>query len=165
MKWLIGKSEVEDALQRLDMLTQEENLMAVARTFEATQHVNVNVQHVDTKVTVIEEVLQQVDGDVRATQELTRHVDDNMMEIQELTHHVDDNVMEIQELTYDVQADVEVIKEGTRTIDHNVKVTNAGALIFQFLHTHIDHPLLYIKTVMDDLRRSSLPDIIINRCG
>ena len=161
----MGKTEVEDALQRLDMLTQEENLMTVAGIIEATHHVNVNVQHVDTKVTVIEELLQQVDGDVRATQELTRHVDDNMMEVHELTHHVDANVMEIQEITYDVHADVEVIKEGTRTIDHNVKVTNAGALIFQFLRTYIDHPLLYVKIAIDDLRRSSLPDITINPCG
>ncbi|KAI0270078.1 hypothetical protein BGY98DRAFT_1190151 [Russula aff. rugulosa BPL654] len=133
MKRLMGKTEVEDALQRLDMLTQEENLMIVARTFEATHDVSVNVkttqdlaQHVDTKVTVIEEVVQQVDGNVRATQ-------DNMIDIEELTHHVDDNVMEIQELTYGVHADVEVIKEGTRTIDDTVKVT---------------------KGVMDDLRRN-----------
>jgi hypothetical protein len=128
MKRLMGKAEVEDALQRLDMLTQEENLMTVARILEATHDVNVYVKstqeltrHVDTKVTVIEEVLQQVDGNVRATQELT--------------HHVDDNIMEIQELTYDVHADVEVIKEGTHTIDDNVKVTKAGALIFQLFHT------------------------------
>ena len=134
MKRLMGKTEVEDALQRLDMLTQEENLTTVARTFEAIHHVDVNVKesqqltrHVDTKVTVIEETLQQVDGNVRATQELT--------------HHVDDNIMEIQELTYDVHADVEVIKEGTSTIDDNLKI------------------------VMEDLRRSSLPHIIINRCG
>jgi uncharacterized protein YoxC len=110
MKRLMGKTEVEDALQRLDMLTQEENLMTVARTFEATHHV-------DTKVTEIEEV-------VRATQDLT--------------HHVDDNMMEIQELSCDVHANVEVIKEGTRAIDDIVKVTKAGALIFQFPHTHTD---------------------------
>ena len=112
MKRLMGKADVKDALQRLDLLTQEENLTTVARTFEATHHV-------DTKVTVIEEVLQQVDGNV------------------------------------------EVIKEGTRTIDNNVKLTKAGAHVFQFLHTYTDHPLLYIKTVMDDLRRSSLLHIIL----
>ena len=39
----MGKTEVEDALQRLDMLTQEENLMTVARTLEATHDLNVNV--------------------------------------------------------------------------------------------------------------------------
>ena len=135
MKRLMRKTEVEDALQRLDMLTQEENLMTVARTFEATHDVNVNVktnqeltQHVDTKVTMIEEVVHQVDGNVRATQ---------------------DNMMEIQELTYDVHADVEVIKEGTRTIDDTIKVTKDGALIFQFLHPYTDHLLLYVKKNSD----------------
>jgi hypothetical protein len=112
----MGMTEVEDALERLDMLTQEESLMTAARIFEATHHV-------DAKVTVIEEVLQQVDRNFRATQ------------------------------------------EGTRTIDDNVKITKDGALIFQSLHTHTDHPLLFVETVIDDLRRSSLPDIIINRCG
>ena len=156
----MGNTEVEDALERLDMLTQEENLMTVAKTFEATHDINVNMKatqeltrHVDTKVTVIEEVVQQVDVNVRATQ-------GNMIEIQELTHHVDDNVMEIQELAYD-------IREGTRTIDDNVKVTKDGApiFIFPFLHTQTDRPVLYLKIVMDDLRRSSLPGIMINRCG
>ena len=105
MKRLMRKTEVEDALERLDMLTQEENLMTVVRTFEATHDVIVNVKatqeltrHVDTKVT---EVLQQVDGNVRATRELT--------------HHVDENMMEIQELTYDVHADVEMIVDIRKT--------------------------------------------------
>jgi hypothetical protein len=137
MKRLMGKTEVEDALKRLNMLTQEENLMTVARTFEATHDVNVHVkatreltQHVDTKATVIEEVLQQVYGNVRATHELT--------------HHVDGNVMEIQELTYDVHAGVEVIREGTHAIDDNVKETKDGALIYQYLHTQTDRPS-YVK--------------------
>ena len=127
---------MEDALEKLNMLTQEENLMTVARTLEATHDVNVNVKAtqelIDTKVTVVEEVLQQVDGNVMATQEVT--------------HHIDNNVMEIQELTYEVHADVEVINERTRTIDDNVKVTKDGALIFQFLYTHTDHSLLYVKS-------------------
>jgi prophage DNA circulation protein len=136
MKRLMGKTEVEDALERLSMLTQEENLMTVARTFEATHDVNVNVKAtqelIDTKVTVVEEVLQQVDGNVIATQEVT--------------HHIDDNVMEIQELTYGVHADVQVINERTHTIDDNVKVTKDGAPIFRFLRTHTDHSLLYVKS-------------------
>jgi hypothetical protein len=57
MKRLMGKTDVEDAFERLDTLTKEENLMTAARTFEATHHVN-------NKVTVIEEVLQQVDGNI-----------------------------------------------------------------------------------------------------
>src|SRR5258708_39121216 len=69
MKRIVGKTnDVDEALKRLDMLTKEENLLAAARTLEVAQHV-------DDKVTVIEEVLQDVNGSVRATQELTCHVD------------------------------------------------------------------------------------------
>ena len=112
----MGKTEVEDALARLDMLTQEENLMTVARTLEATHDINVNV---------------------KATQELTRHVDTVLQQVDRATQ---DNTVKIQELTSDVHADVGVIMEGTRTIDENVQVTKGGAPIFQFqfLHTHTD---------------------------
>ena len=77
----MGKTDLENALQRLDTLTKEEILVAAASTFEATHDVNVNVkviqeltQHVNNKVTVIEEVIQQVDGNIEVTQELTRSV-------------------------------------------------------------------------------------------
>lgn len=39
LKRLMGKTEAENAFQRLDMLTKEENLMTSARTLEATYHV------------------------------------------------------------------------------------------------------------------------------
>jgi len=101
MKRLLGKTDMENAFQRLDTLTKEENLMMAARTFEATHDINVNVKAIDYKVTAIEEVLQQVDGNTRAT----------------------------QELACDVRADVDVIKEGTRSVDDNVKVTKRGTPI------------------------------------
>ena len=47
MKKLIGKKEIEDALQRLDKLTQEEARMAAAENLRLT-HV------VDNKVTAIQ---------------------------------------------------------------------------------------------------------------
>jgi len=71
MKRLTGNTDVENAFQRLDTLTKEENLMTAARTFEATNHV-------DNKVTVIEEVLQQVDGNIGVIKEGTRSVDDSV---------------------------------------------------------------------------------------
>ena len=46
MKRLVGRTDVEDALARLDMLTKEENLMAAARNLELTQRI-----HDDIKVT------------------------------------------------------------------------------------------------------------------
>ena len=45
LNWLVGKTEVEDGLQRLDMLTKEESLMAAAHTLGVTRdtHRVVNV--------------------------------------------------------------------------------------------------------------------------
>ena len=85
MKRLMGKTDVENAFQRLDTLTKVENLMTAARTFEATHHF-------DKKVTMIEEVLQQVDGNIRLTQELTYDVRADVDVIKEGTRSVDDNV-------------------------------------------------------------------------
>ena len=80
----MGKTDVEDGFQRLDILTKEENLMTAARTFETTHRV-------DNKVTVIEEVLQQVDGniydiraDVDVIKEGTRSLDDTKTAIDEI---------------------------------------------------------------------------------
>ena len=40
---IVGKTDVEDSLQRLDVLTKEENLMTAARNLEVTHHIDVNV--------------------------------------------------------------------------------------------------------------------------
>jgi len=66
MKRLAGRTDLEDALQRLDVLTKEENLMTAARILEVTHHVDVNVT---------------------ATQELTRDIHDNVEVTKHGTHH------------------------------------------------------------------------------
>ena len=43
MKRIAGKTDVDDALQRLDVLTKEENLMTAVRNLEITHRVDVNV--------------------------------------------------------------------------------------------------------------------------
>jgi len=91
MKRLVGKAEVENALQRLEMLTKEENLMTAARIFEAAHHINVNV---------------------KATQELTHHIDDNMMEVKGLTYNVRADVDVIKEGTRRVHDNVNLAKHG-----------------------------------------------------
>jgi len=53
LRKLIGGSEIEDALQRLDNLTQEEHRMATAQDLGATHHVNERVKGVDDKMDVV----------------------------------------------------------------------------------------------------------------
>jgi hypothetical protein len=49
-KKLAGMKDVEDALQRLDKLTQEESLMAVAEVLTITREIDDKVEGVDHKV-------------------------------------------------------------------------------------------------------------------
>ncbi len=70
MKKLVGKTDVEDALQRLDMLTKEENLMVVARTLGVSHRI-------DDNISGIKEVIRGIREDVNEIKEDTRNVDDN----------------------------------------------------------------------------------------
>jgi len=53
LRMLLGKNDVEDALKRLDTLTQEEARMATAETLKVARNV-------DDKVTVVLEGTQNV---------------------------------------------------------------------------------------------------------
>jgi hypothetical protein len=78
MKRIAGRTDVEDALQRLDILTKEECLMTAARNLEVTHRVDVNVMATQEVTHRVEEVIHDVDGNVKETKELTRDVHDNV---------------------------------------------------------------------------------------
>jgi len=65
LKKLMGRIDIEDALLRLDLLTKEESLMALAKNLEVTHHVKVLAEDIDDKV-------QRVDHNVKTTNERTR---------------------------------------------------------------------------------------------
>ena len=62
-KKLIGRSKVEDALKRLDKLTQEEARMASAQNLKITHTVDERVRGVvDTVVAVDDKITQVIAG-------------------------------------------------------------------------------------------------------
>jgi hypothetical protein len=63
-KKLIGKTDMEDALKRLDKLTQEEALMAVAQNLKATNTVDERVRGVANTVVAIDNRVASVDDKV-----------------------------------------------------------------------------------------------------
>jgi len=83
-----GRTDVEDALQRLDALTNEEGLMTAARN---SRNLEV-VDHVDKSVTQVQGV----------------HVEHNVVEIKKDVHEVGNNVT-------DIKQDVRIIKESTQS--------------------------------------------------
>jgi hypothetical protein len=63
LKKLIGKTDIEDALKRLDKLTNEEVRMVTAQVLEATHTVDDRVAGVDNNVKAIDDkVAVVIDG-------------------------------------------------------------------------------------------------------
>ena len=74
MKKLIGRTEIKDALKRLDKLTQEEARMAAAQNLKATNNVDKRVEGVADMVVAIDNSVAGVDDRVRV-------VDNKVMEV------------------------------------------------------------------------------------
>ncbi len=66
MTKLLGKSDIEDGLKRLDKLTNEEVRMVTAQIMKGTQNVNDRVAGVDDRVAHVDETLAGVVDNVKA---------------------------------------------------------------------------------------------------
>jgi hypothetical protein len=62
LKRLIGKTEIEDVLNRLDKLTNEEAQMVTAQVLNATHTVNDRVVHMDDRVACVDKRVAGVQG-------------------------------------------------------------------------------------------------------
>lgn len=164
VKWLVGRTDVEPALRRLDTLTREEGLMTLARNLEVTHNVDHNVatisevvQDVARNVKVTKELTSGVDNNVKTIKELTQNVESNVTTINEVIHHVHNNANATKELTSNVHDNIKVIEGVTRDIDENVKnakqCTHFRSL-YPFLHP-LAPSLFCSKLATDELHRSS----------
>ncbi|KAH9955033.1 hypothetical protein BC827DRAFT_912226 [Russula dissimulans] len=108
VKRLVGKKDVEDALEKLDVLTREEISMTVAR--------NLKVSHdVDGNVAAIKEAVHSMDGNVMVIKDVIGDIDSNVKQTEAFTEAIDANVKTTKALTEEIGDDVKVI-------DHNVRV-------------------------------------------
>jgi hypothetical protein len=120
MKKVVGKTEVEDALQRLDLLTKEENLtMMMARNLEDAHHFD------DDDATIFEESIQDIDDNVRATQEVFCDVGSNVKE-----------------------PNLYAIRCDARNVDDNVKATKPGMPhpYNFFIYTYLSFPVMFYNS-------------------
>ena len=78
LKKLIGKTDIEDALKRLDKLTQEESRMAAAENLKVTHAVDERVKGVADTVTAIDNRVASVGDQVTRVDERVAGVDDRV---------------------------------------------------------------------------------------
>jgi len=64
VKKLVGRTDIEDALDRLDRLTQDEVRMAAAQGLKATHEVDDKVKTVEGKVRGVDDRVRDVDDKI-----------------------------------------------------------------------------------------------------
>ena len=102
MRKLLGNTEIEDSLQRLDRLTQEESRMAAAESLKVTHDVDAkvedvhdDVQDVGNKVEIVDGRVQDIQGDVH---DIATKVEDVDQRVQGIGSDVKDISSDVREV-------------------------------------------------------------------
>ena len=110
-KKLIGMKDVEDALRRLDIFTQEEARMAATEVLAITRGIDDKVKDVDKKVEGVDERIQRVD-----------------MKVED----VEDKVQGVHSKVQGVDGRVKGVDDRVKGVDHKVSSVIKGDLFFYF---------------------------------
>jgi hypothetical protein len=94
VKKLIGKTDIEDALKRLDKLTHEEAWMGIAQNLRATYTVGESVRGVADKVVAVDDRVAGVDNRVACVDSAVKDVGTMVVGVDDRVKVVDDRVAE-----------------------------------------------------------------------
>jgi archaellum component FlaC len=92
LKRLTGNTDIEDALQRLDTLTNEEGRMVTAQVLEATHTVDGKVGRVEDKVLDVDNNVAGVDDRVAGVADRVARVDERVADVDNYVKAIDDKV-------------------------------------------------------------------------
>jgi archaellum component FlaC len=108
---LIGSTDIEDSLQRLDKLTQEEARMALAELLKVAHST-------DDRMTGVEGKVQDVHGDVQDVGIKVEGVDDRVQDVGNKVQGVDDRV---QDVGNDIKDEVQGVDSRVQGVGNDVK--------------------------------------------
>jgi len=95
LKKLIGNTDVEDALRRLDRLTQEEAHMASVEVLKVSHNVEGRVIRIGEDVQGVGDKVQEVDEGVQDVRDAVQDVGDGVQNVQQLVQGLDDKVDQV----------------------------------------------------------------------
>ena len=89
---MVGRTDIEDSLARLDLLTQEEVRMAAAQSLKATHAVHVDVKSASDHIQRVDDRVEGVGSDVQHVNSHVQRVDDKVQGIHDEVQGVHDEV-------------------------------------------------------------------------
>ena len=120
LKKLIGKADIEDALKRLDRLTQEEAQMASAQLLRVTNAIDSEVREIADNVLVVDDRVAGVNDRVAAVDEHVAGVDDRVAGVDERVVGVGDRVAGVDERVAGMDERVAGVDERVAGVDDRV---------------------------------------------
>ena len=113
--------DIEDALQRLDKLTQEEARMAAAEALTISRGIDDRVKDVDERLEGVDERVQRVDVKVEG-------IDDKVLSVDGKVQGVDDKLLSVDRKVQDVDDNVLSVDSKVQDVDHKVGSVIEGEL-------------------------------------
>jgi hypothetical protein len=116
LKKLIGRTDIEDALKRLDRLTQEEARMAAAQLLKVTNTIDNRVGGIADNVLVVDNRVAGVDERVAGVDERVAGVDERVAGVADRVACVDDRVTDVDDKVKAVDGRVVAVIDGAQYI-------------------------------------------------
>ena len=136
LKKLVGRTDVEDALKKLDKLTTEEARMATAETLKMTHTVDDRVRGVEDKVLDVDKRVAGVDDRVAGVGDKVAGVDDRVAGVDDRVASVGDRVAIVDNRVESVEVRVASVDQMVKAVEDKVTVVIDGAQL-----SSIDHHL------------------------
>ena len=118
-KKLVGRAEMEDALRKLDKLTQEEARIAAAQNLTAT-HI------VDGRVKGVVDAVEAIDNKIDRVDDLVVGVNGRVADVDNRVTGVDDRVAAVDNQVVNVNERVVIVDDRVKVVDSNLMQVIAG---------------------------------------
>ena len=92
VKKLVGRTDIEDVLGRLDRLMQDEVRMAAAQCLRAAHEVDDKVQAIEGTVHAVDDKVKSVEGKVQGVDDKVQGVDNKVQGVDDRVRDVDDKI-------------------------------------------------------------------------
>ena len=116
MKKLVGRTDMEDSLKRLDKLTQEEVRMATAQVLKVTHTINEGVRGVADQVVGVDDRVASVNDRVAGLDRRVEGIDDRVSGVDNKLEAVNDRVADVGDRVRTVDNKIAVVSEGAQII-------------------------------------------------
>ena len=128
LKTLIGRTDIEDALKRLDRLTQEEARMAAAQVLQVANTVDDRVQGIADNVLGVDNRVASIDNRVADVGDRLKEVNEKVKDVNEQVMGVDDRVKDVNDQVKDVNDQVKDVNDQVKAVDSKIAAIVDGAL-------------------------------------